>query len=171
MNQNNNFDGIVKIIRFLDLANFCVSIRKLRYQDNKISLPSLPNCCQRRVSCFDDRLLVLKSDMTANLTITILNSPTALPTSMIQSTRACVGDTIVVKLIKQGALYPTHCYDVELTVDKAEHDNPIYPKPTAPKKDAKGRDDNKFIFRAYLSDHCCRRTILRSVFGQLGSAQ
>ena len=55
--------------------------------DIKISLLSLPNCCQRRVCCFDDRLLVLKSDMTANLTITILNSPTALPTSMMQSTR------------------------------------------------------------------------------------
>ena len=35
LKENNNFDGIVKITRFLDLANFCGSIRKLRYQDNK----------------------------------------------------------------------------------------------------------------------------------------
>lgn len=53
---------------------------------------------------------------------------------------------------KQGVYAPRPWYEVELTADKAERESPIYPKPTAPKKDDKGRDDNKFIFKAYLSD-------------------
>lgn len=54
--------------------------------------------------------------------------------------------------VSKGIYTPRPWYEVELTADKEERQNPIYPKPATVTKDAKGRDDNKCTFKAYLSD-------------------